>query len=510
MNDNADLRRYLRAALADFEMFSAAVLGRRLRRYQLEPARAILSAIRGRQGGSFSVMMSRQAGKNELSAQLECYLLNLYQRRGGNIVKCAPTFKPQIVNSLQRLQDHLGNPWNAGRRKTVLGYIVRLGRAQAMFFSAEGSANVVGATAHLALEFDEAQDISAEKHDKEFAPMAAATNATRVYYGTAWDDNTLLERVKQAHLEQERHDGVRRHFEYPWWAVAEHKPLYGAYVEGERARLGESHPLFRTQYKLETIGGTAGFLSAGQRAQMQGGHPRCHRRTDDAVYVAGVDIAGGEEGFALTSSLSQREREEASSPSQRQREGARRDSTVVTVARLSFADADELVTEPRLEVVEHYWWTGHSHRQQYAQLRDLLGNVWECGRVVVDATGMGAPVAEFLRSALGESVVVPLVFTAAAKSRLGYRLLAAVNSGRLKMYAPDGSEECAEFWRQCERAKYTVRANQTLNFYVPETEGHDDFVVSAALCVEAASGYGGPGPAAALARRRAEYTDGRY
>lgn len=35
-------------------------------------------------------MMSRQAGKNELSAQLEAYLLNLFQRRGGAIVKDIP------------------------------------------------------------------------------------------------------------------------------------------------------------------------------------------------------------------------------------------------------------------------------------------------------------------------------------------------------------------------------------------------------------------------------------
>ncbi len=538
MNEPKDLRPYIRAALADFALFSGAVLGRRLRLYQLEPARAILSAIRSRAGGAFSVMMSRQAGKNELSAQLECYLLNLYQRQGGNLVKCAPTFKPQIVNSLQRLQDHLRNPWNAGRARTILGYIVQLGRAQAMFFSAEPAAHVVGATAHLALECDEAQDIDADKHDKEFAPMAATTNAVRIYYGTAWDEANLLERAKQANLEQERRDGIWRHFEYPWWVVAEHNPLYGAYVEAERARLGDSHPLFRTQYKLETIGGTAGLLTAAQRAQMQGEHPRQHRHTDGAVYVAGVDIGGGPAGETSPPSLRSGQALSPLPPGEGDgvgwssvsslfpgREGLPRagsplargqgvrsgpDSTVVTIARLDYSAADDALPEPRLEIVEHYWWTGQSHRQQQAGLRDLLGRVWECGRVTVDATGMGAPVAELLRAALGESVVVPFVFTAASKSRLGYGLLAAVNSGRLKMYAPDGSPEGAEFWRECERARYAVRANRTLNFYVPESEGHDDFLVSAALCVEAARGYGGPAPAAAIARRKSDWEDGRY
>ncbi len=46
-----------------------------LRPYQLEPFRAIWRSVRERAGLSFSVMMARQAGKNELSAQLEVWLL---------------------------------------------------------------------------------------------------------------------------------------------------------------------------------------------------------------------------------------------------------------------------------------------------------------------------------------------------------------------------------------------------------------------------------------------------
>src|SRR3972149_121568 len=44
--------------------------------------------------------------------------------------------------------------------------------------------------------------------------MASTTNATTVFYGTAWDDRTLLERAKQRHLELERRDGAPRPFEY--------------------------------------------------------------------------------------------------------------------------------------------------------------------------------------------------------------------------------------------------------------------------------------------------------
>jgi len=488
------MERALRALFTDIEVFSRKVVRRPLRRYQLDPARAILASVGNRQGQSITVMMARQAGKNELSAQLECFLLNLFQQHPLNVVKCAPTFKPQIINSKQRLEQTLQNPLNRGKWQGEWSYIVRLGEARCVFFSADESANVVGATAHLLLEFDEAQDISIEKHDKDFIPMGATTNVTRAYYGTAWGEHTLLEVIRRENEALEARDGIRRNFVYPWWVVAEHNPLYAKYVEGERARLGDSHPLFRTQYKLETLSGTTGFLSVQQRAQIQGDHPRAHRREGEAVYVAGVDIAGKDEeaADALLRLVK-----------------PRKDSTVITIGRLDFSPVSDAILEPRILVVEHYYWTGHSHREQYEQMLDVLRSVWSCSRVVVDATGVGAGVADFLLAALGDLIVEPFVFTLPSKSKLGYELLAAVNSGRFKMYAPDGSEECAEFWRQCERAEYSVKTNQVLNFYVPEREGHDDFLMSAALLAHAASGYGVEA-AGDVVRRPVDYQDGRY
>src|SRR5258705_8249791 len=61
----------LRRLLADIDLFSRHAVGMPLRPYQLEPARAILDSVFHRRGRTFTVMMSRQAGKNELSAQLE-------------------------------------------------------------------------------------------------------------------------------------------------------------------------------------------------------------------------------------------------------------------------------------------------------------------------------------------------------------------------------------------------------------------------------------------------------
>lgn len=446
----------------------------RLRPYQAEAGRAILESVFGRKGLTFTVEMARQGGKNELSAQLEVLLLTLSMTAGGNGVKCSPTFKPQTVTSMMRLKERLNDAGYAGRWRSEHGYIVRLGKARELFFSADKAANVVGATAHLLLEVDEAQDVAEDKYQKEFRPMGASTNVTTVLYGTAWDDASLLEKVKQSNLELERKSGVRRHFEYDWQEVAKHNPDYLRYVEAERERLGEDHPLFQTQYCLKPLHGGGGFLSPTQLAQLQGQHSRRHAPEGPGVFVAGVDLAGEAEG-AEDAAL------RALKPAQ--------DSTVVTIGRLDFSTGDAVVKTPRIEVVEHYWWTGKHHTALYPQLVDLLKGVWGCKRVVVDATGVGQGVASFLASALGKSVVVPFTFTAQSKSRLGFALLAAINSGRLKMYAADGSEEYREFRLQMERAKSTYRANQTMNFYVDPSQGHDDFLMSLALLAEAASSY---------------------
>ena len=107
---------------------------------------------------------------------------------------------------------------------------------------------------------------------------------------------------------------------------------------------------------------------------------------------------------------------------------------------------------------------------------------------MVDSTGVGQPVYSFLRKALG-SKIVRFTFTASSKSELGYSLLAAINSGGLKMYSSDGSEEYRRFWTEMEKARSRYRANKTMNFYVEPAQGHDDFLISLALLVKAAGGY---------------------
>jgi hypothetical protein len=435
-----------------------------LRPYQQEVAKAIFDSIVNSKGLTFSVEIARQGGKNELSAHIEVLLLTMFIAKGGTSIKCSPTFKPQTLISMNRLKDRLDEFGYDGIWQAEYGYILRLGAARQVFLSADESSNVVGHTADLLLEVDESQDINQDKYSKEFRPMASSTNATTVHYGTTWDDGTLLEQTKQLNLDLEAEDGVKRHFRFPWEDVAACNPGYAAFVESERARLGEDHPLFRTQYRLLPLPASGRLFSRVQLALLTGSHARQRSRAEGTIYVAGIDYAGQDEqldGLVLTR--------------------PQRDATVITIGAVSFEGG----LEPLVKIVEHYAWIGTPHHVLHPQIVDLVRNKWNCSRVLCDATGIGEPLAAFLQKSCGARVT-PFKFTQQSKSQLGFDLIAFVNSGRVQCYSGDGSREFAEFMLEMEKARSNYRPNQSINFYVDPLEGHDDYLMSLALCVKAA------------------------
>jgi hypothetical protein len=484
-------------ALEDLESYGRLLVGRRLRPYQAEPGLAISRAVLGRHGGTFSVQMARQAGKNELSAQLEGYVLTLFGRHGGgSIVKAAPTFEPQLVTSKLRLLEVMKNRIRpAAPPEGMQGFVLEVGRARVFFLSAAPGASVVGATASLLLEVDEAQDVDPEKHDRDFAPMAASTNAPRVYYGVAGTADCLIERMKELHLELERRDRVRRHFAYPWWEVAEHNPAYGRFVEAERERLGRNHPIFLTQYELRSVAPEdALFDEAGLRG-LRGDHERREGPSPGRLYVAGVDVAGPAELVADPFS-----------------DGWRRDrpdSTVVTIGEIDpegWAE-DPLAAEAPLRVVRHVAWTGRSHLEQHEELARLLGEEWACQAIAFDATGLGQAPCELLRRRLGERVV-PVTFTGPRKSALGYALLAAVNGRRLALYRAEGDDaEARACWGQLRACRRYVHGGMQLGWGA--RRGHDDYVTSLALCLHAAR-FARPYLPGVLHQRPLDFAEGRF
>jgi len=324
-------------------------------------------------------MFARQMGKNETSAQLEAYLMALHARRGGCIVKAAPSFKPQVINSILRLKATLrSNPLTRKRWKSA--------------------------------------------------------------------------------------------FE----------------------RLGEQHPSIQTQYLLRCMSDAGRLFSAEQRAALAGTHPRQRGPVDGCVYVAGIDVAG---------------EDEQAEDAQARLLSPKRDSTVVTIAEVT-RDANGSAVA---RVVEHVWWTGRNQVWQFENLVQLWER-WCFARASVDASGIGAGLAAFLEDRFAERVE-KVIFTAPTKSQLAYRLLAMTNTRRISLYKEDRfladgvpggveepfdvgrpsvtgfgwdagaacSPEAREFWTEIRACRYWMRAAEQMGWGVPESEGHDHFVVSLAL-----------------------------
>lgn len=467
--DPAHLAATLRPLLHDVGAFSRIVLpAQRLRGYQLEPARAIAESVTHGLGRQFAVVFARQAGKDEMLAQLIAWLLTRHQRSGGGVVLAAPTMTQALV-SRDRLTARLrGSPLTIGRLYEREGYIVQVGSASARFLSAAPSANPRGQTASLLLAANEAQDIDPAIWDARFDPMAASTNATTLFLGTVWDRNGLLHR-QMTHLgELEARDGVRRVFRVPWREVEPELPAYGARVRARIAQFGASHPFIRTEYELEPLAGEGGLFPPHRLAQMQGDHPRRHRAVPGQRYAGLLDVAGEEEGGSGPEAWNN---------------AARRDSTALTIVEVETRGRDL----HRYRVVDRLAWTGTRHTALHAQLLDLARHVWGLSALVVDATGVGAGLASFLVDALSRGphrvMVEPFIFSGASKSELGWDFLGLIDGGRFKEYADDGEELTRVYRHQLAACTYEVLPGpaRLLRWSVPAGRGHDDLLVSAAL-----------------------------
>ena len=478
--------------LSNIGNFSRLVIRKPLRSYQIEPAQAIIQSVLKGEGDTFAVMMSRQAGKNELSGQLEAYLLNLFQRRGGQIVKASPTFKPQTINSILRLTERLDNDWNTGRFRTRAGYMVELGRARTLFFSAGIKANVVGATADILLEADEAQDIAETKWTKDFLPMGAATNVTRVLWGTAWTSDTLLASTIRHLKLLEQKDGRRRVFVYDAARVGLEVPAYANYVKSEVARLGANHPLIKTQAFLQEIDAEGGLFPKARRALMRGSHQRQHEPAAGKRYALLIDVAGEDEtpGEPLQRSMLQ---------------NIRRDATALTVVEVDVTYG----SLPSYRVIDRKLWLGTKHTALHGQILALARH-WGATWVIVDATGIGAGICSFLGKALGEKVL-PIIFSPKTKSDLGWNFIATIETGRYQDYVHDEQPDTRQFWHEVDACQYEVRdqPGTPLKWGVWETPaydgliayGHDDLLISAALCaVLDEQEWPGTGPSAVIER----------
>ncbi len=407
----------VKAAARTFPLFTERCSGIQLRPYQAEAAQAILDSIRLHRGDSIVVMMSRQAGKDELCANLKAYLLSRFMNHEAGIVEVNPTYKPQTINAIERLERRLeGNLLTRTHWRKRSDFMRLFGRARVSFLSGDAHASVVGATADLLLMVNEAQDIDAAIYDKRFAPMAASTNATRVFMGTAWTSHTLLAREMRLAQEAERRDGRRRVFRTDADDVRKSVPAYGTFVDAEIARLGRGHPLVKTQFFNEEVDAETGMFPLARRALMGNDQPdgTAMHPLAGHVYAFLIDVAGQDE---LASA----------SPAPPDSRSSTRDATALSIVSIDLSTLN-LLGGPTYRVVDRRSWTGQNHLTVFGQLRALAG-IWRPLHMVVDATGVGEGLWALLDNAF-PTRVIPVKFSASTKSEIGYRFIAIIETGR--------------------------------------------------------------------------------
>ena len=481
------LKDKIKQLLKDIDKFSNYGSGLALRKYQLEPALAIVDSVIRKKGLSFVVIFPRQSGKNELQAQIQTYLLTIFSMLEAEMVSVSPTWKPQAFNAMGRLERVLSSNlisrdmWQKHR-----DYIFRVGKSRIYFLSGSPTANIVGATANLLLSIDEAQDIQIDKYDKDIAPMAASTNATRVFWGTAWTSNTLLAREERTARFLQGQDGIQRVWRLTCDQVAAEVLPYGQFVAEQVAKLGRNHPMVRTQYYSEEIDSEGGLFPPERLSLLYGIHPPQIKPQPAQVYAMSLDLAGEDEkdGFDL---------DQLANPA--------RDATALTIARVNLKTlSDPGLLLPSYEIVYRQQWVGVKHTTIYAQILSLA-TTWNIKYLVCDSTGVGAGLTAFLARSLGNKVI-PFQFNSRTKSDLGWSFLSLIDTGRLKTYAVDDNEVSPltrgdlgginnTFFRQLEACQYEIipGPDKKIKWSVPDGTRdpatgkyiHDDLIISAAL-----------------------------
>jgi len=413
-----------------------------LRKYQLEPAKAVVDSVVHKRGLSFVVIFPRQSGKNELQAQVQTYLLTIFSMLEAEMVSVSPTWNPQAHNAMRRIERVLSNNlitrdmWEKHH-----DYIFRVGKARIYFLSGSPSANIVGATANILLSIDEAQDIQIDKFDKDIAPMAASTNATRIFWGTAWTSNTLLAREYALAKSLQEQDGIQRVWRLSVDQVAPEVPAYGKFVAEQVAKLGRNHPMVKTQYYSEDIDAQGGLFPPSRIALLYGIHPPQSTPQLGPIYVMTLDVAGEDENKSDVNNLS---------PKGCSLSNPARDATALTIAEVDLSTVEDPgLLLPTYRVVFRRKWVGVKHTKIYSQIL-AYAESWRIRYLVVDATGVGAGLSAFLSRSLG-SKVIPFVFNARTKSALGWSFLAMIDSGRMKDYSLDELSAIKAHKRSAER-----------------------------------------------------------
>lgn len=482
------------AYLEDFQAFCREGLDRQLRPYQVEPARAILESVLGRQGRTIAVVMARQAGKNELIACLAAWMI--LRLPGVKIGIYAPTLPQATDISMRRIKRHLRRLQrkvaSAKRRGEAPILVLPLGPLSVVRpevdrqdllelpaplngngpFAGRGEGSLVGAhsaekeaekegfTWDLIL-YDEAQQMDRAVIEEEISPTGAATSATEVFIGTPDTIDCKFYDVIQS-LKEGRLAGAC--FEYSYEQIIPHVPEYARTIQKKRTELGPDSVAFRTQYALEWVKGLGLFfefdlfqtlaLPDEEFLSVQPLLPA--ERSAGGFFAVGIDLAGDD-------------------PSRT----GRTDFTAIAVLR---CEGEKKI------LVDLHAWRGKDWERQCQDIVRLLKGLPGRVQVTVDATGMGDPFSDRLKKMLsGHPIAIErLKLSLERKSEVGLYAEQEISGGRV-FYAAGPQTRVTgllgEFLHQARWLARESRPDKTIRWYVRPDKGHDDLICAFFLAI---------------------------
>ena len=236
--------------------------------------------------------------------------------------------------------------------------------------------------------------------------------------------------------------------------------------------MGRDHPLVNTQFFSEMMPDAVSLFNEGRLSLTRGEHFSENRPAAGRRYAFLLDVAGEDAGLTSGGEM----------------QNPRRDATALTIVAIhALENTAWAVSHVCYRVVSRRAWKGVGHSRLFEELLALARH-WRVIKLVVDATDVGAGLANFLERALSGRVI-PFLFNSASKSRLGWDFLALIDSGRFQEHV-DSTPEQEQFFREARACKYTLSSgpDRRLQWSLPAgtrnrqgQEIHDDWLMSAAL-----------------------------
>jgi len=188
--------------------------------------------------------------------------------------------------------------------------------------------------------------------------------------------------------------------------------------------------------------GQAGMFPPGRQALMRGDHPCLQSPVPGRMYAFLIDVAGQDERAGLLLAAAVPADDTSHRRAMSLLSNPDRDSTALKIVEIDMSTVPTL-GKPAYLVVYRQSWTGAKQTTVFGAMR-ALAQTWKPMRIVIDATGVGEGLWSMLDNALGSDVVLPVKFTPAVKSDLGYGFIGIVESGRYREYSPFPAELTAQ------------------------------------------------------------------